>query len=225
MRKNQYQCMSELQNSLKKLYDIIHYSPKEVSIESPDGIMQALIFAKRGMPANYLEMLTVQVKKAIKILDGMRLDVWSEKEHQEETIEKQSKRIEELENRLRDYELSPVKNVEKEMKDLICNIISLRDGQLIKRDYLYDQGEQEGSAAMCIVEATLKETANLLKKSGVEILEDQGMFSSQRQTIVDVKETEDEALDGQIAEVVRPGYFYQGEQLRGQEVIIYKMKK
>lgn len=263
MRKNQYQCMSEFQDSLRKLYNTINYSPKEIFIKPPNGIVQTFVFANKGMLVKYFEELTKQVREAIKISDGIRLDRWSEKEYQdelekkvgsyeesiksyedekrvyedkirayedekrayEEEIDKQSERIAGLEEELRAHESSPAEDTGKEMRDLISNIIALRDGQMIKRDYLYDQGEDESSVSLRIVEATLKETANLLKKSGVEILEDQGAFSSQRQTIVDVKETEEESLNGQIAEVVRPGYFYQGEPLRGQEVITYKMKE
>lgn len=95
---------------------------------------------------------------------------------------------------------------------------------MIRRGFLYEQGEQEGSAPIRIVESILRETAGLLAKSGVEIMEDEGRFSSERQTIVDTIETEDDELDGMIAEVIRPGYCYKGEPLRGQEVIIYKKK-
>lgn len=242
MRKDQYQCMSDLQDSLRKLYGVISYSPEEIFIESPKGIVQALAFANRGMPANYIEQLAEQAKEAIRILEGNQIGCWKEKEDQkelekkvesygksiksyEEKIGKQSEKIAELEGRIRDYESSTARDAEKEMRDMIGNVIALRDGQLMKRDYLRSQGMEEGSAALRIVEATLKEIGNLLKKSGVEILEDQGAFSSQRQTIVDVKETEEESLDGQIAEIVRPGYVYQGEQLRGQEVIVYKRKE
>lgn len=241
MDKNQYQCISELQDNLRKLYETINYSPEEIFVKFPNGFLQVFDFAKKKMSAMYIEGLTEQVKEAIKIADGIRLDRWSEKEYQkeleekagsyeesvksyEEKLGKQSDRIAELEEQLRNYELSQNGNTGTEMRDLLGNIIALRDGQLIKRDYLYDQGEEVGSVPLRIVEATLKETANLLKKSGVEILEDEGAFSSERQTIVDVKETEEESLDGQIAEVVRPGYIYQGEQLRGQEVIVYKLR-
>ena len=107
---------------------------------------------------------------------------------------------------------------------MIRNLISFRDNQLIKWGFLYEQGEQENSPPIRIVESILRETASLLIKTGVEIMEDEGMFSSERQTIVDTIETEDDELDGVIAEVVRPGYCYKGEFLRGQEVIIYKKK-
>ncbi len=241
MDKKRYQCISELQDNLRKLYETINYSPEKISIKSPNGFLQAFNFAKRRMYAIYIKRLTGQVKEAIKIADGIRRDRWSEKEYQKELekridsyeesvksyvekTDKQSNRIAELEGRLRNYELSQNGNIGTELRDMIGNIIALRDGQLIKRDLLYDQGEETGSVSLRIVEATLKETASLLKKSGVEILEDQGAFSSERQTIVDVKETEEESLDGQIAEVVRPGYIYQGEQLRGQEVIVYKLR-
>lgn len=116
------------------------------------------------------------------------------------------------------------RNAEKALKELIGNLISFRDNQLIKRGLLYEQGEREDSVPLRMMESILKETASLLAKSGVEIMEDTGMFSSDRQTIIDTIETEDETLDGMIAEVISPGYCYQGEPLRGQEVIVYKKK-
>ena len=249
MGKDQFQCMSEFQDSLRKLYSTMDYSPKKIPVVPPGGIMQAFSFAGRKMTVNYFEEMTKQVREAVKISDGIRLDRWSEKEYKEELekkvdryeetaesyedekrayeekIDRQSERIVELEKRLNDYASAPAEDTGKEMRDLISNIIAFRDSQLIRRDYLYDQGEDESGVPMRIVEASLKETANLLRKSGVEILEDTGVFSSQKHTIVDVRETQEESLDGQIAEVVRPGYCYQGEYLRGQEVIIYKMKE
>ncbi len=234
MKKNQYQSISKLQQSLRELFATVDYIPKEIHIRIPNGIPQSIAFANKGIAANYIDLLEEQVKEAAEKSENIRLDHWSEKEEMEELqkeiklyeakIEAQSAEIAALEKR-------PEKNgshdgeEEKSLKELIRNIIALRDSQLIKRDYLYDQGEQEGSVSLRIVGATLKETANALQKCGVEILEDEGEFSSERQTIVDVRETEEEALDGQIAEVVRPGYCYRGEQLRGQEVVVYKKKQ
>lgn len=234
MKKNQYQSIFGLQESLRELFATVNYVPQEIHICIPNGIVQFFSYTNKGMAADYIDLLTQQVKEATEKSENIRLDHWSEKEGMEELqkevksyeaiIGAQSAKIERLEKQLEENG-SHCKEAEISLKALIQNIITLRDSQLIKRDYLYDQGEQEGSVPLRIVEATLKETANALKKCGVEILEDEGKFSSGRQTIVDVRETEEEALDGQIAEVVRPGYCYQGEQLRGQEVVVYKKKQ
>lgn len=226
MKKNEYQSIFELQEKLRELFATLSYIPKEIHICIPNGILQFMSFVNKGMAANYIDLLAEQVKEAAEKSENIRLEHWSEKEGIESyqaKIEAQSSEIAALEKRLKESG-SQDGEERKALQELIRNMIAIRDSQLIKRDYLYDQGEQEGSAALRIVEATLKETANALKKCGVEILEDEGVFSSDRQTIVDIRDTEDASLDGRIAEVVRPGYCYQGEQLRGQEVIVYKKK-
>ena len=99
-------------------------------------------------------------------------------------------------------------------------MIAMRDNLLMRRDWI-KENEPEDVNAGKLVENQLRETANLLKKSGVEILEDDGMFDSSRHTVVETRETDDPLLDNQIAEVFRPGYVYQWNVLRGLEVIIY----
>lgn len=109
---------------------------------------------------------------------------------------------------------------DEECEAMILNVIAMRDNLLMRREWIRDNDPDNASAAR-LVEGQLRETGKLLKKAGVEILEDDGMFDSSRHTVVDTKPVDDPLLDNQIAEVFRPGYAYKGKVLRGQEVILY----
>lgn len=109
---------------------------------------------------------------------------------------------------------------EQECEAMILNVITLRDNLLMRRDWIQDN-DPDNASAMRLVEGQLRETGNLLKKAGVQILEDEGLFDSSSHTVVDTKPVDDPLLDNQIAEVFRPGYAYKGKVLRGQEVILY----
>lgn len=109
---------------------------------------------------------------------------------------------------------------DEECEAMILNVIAMRDNLLMRWDWIRDN-DPDNASAIRLVEGQLRETGKLLKKAGVEILEDDGMFDSSRHTVVDTKPVDDPLLDNQIAEVFRPGYVYKGKVLRGQEVILY----
>ena len=217
-----------MQGSLHRLFSSIGYYPGEISIDLPNGMVQFLEgLVNSGLAVKYIDMLKEQTDQAVSLSEN----IWQEHQKEKNLLEElrnqaqfYEKRIAEQESQIMETQKNAEDKAEKELEEMIRNLISFRDNQLIKWGFLYEQGEQENSPPIRIVESILRETASLLIKTGVEIMEDEGMFSSERQTIVDTIETEDDELDGVIAEVVRPGYCYKGEFLRGQEVIIYKKK-
>lgn len=228
MKKDQYQSIADLQSSLRRWFSSVNYYPEEIGIDSPKGMAGFLEdFTSSGLMVRYMDMLKEQTEQAICLSENIRQERQKEKSLLEELkgqIQLYEKQIAEQEGLTVTAEECAESDAENALKELIGNLISFRDNQLIKRGFLCEQGEQEGSVAVRIVESVLRETAGLLTKSGVEIMEDRGRFSSGRQTIIDTIETGDDELDGMIAEVVRPGYCYKGEPLRGQEVIVYKKK-
>lgn len=228
MKKDQYQSIADLQGSLRRLFSSVNYYPEEIDIDSPKGMAGVLEdFTSSGLIVKYIDMLKEQTEQAISLSENIRQGRQKEKSPFEELecrAQLYEKQIGEQKNQVMAAEKATNGNAENALKELIGNLISFRDNQLIKRGFLYEQGEQEGSVPVRIVESILRETAGLLAKSGVKIMEDKGRFSSEHQMIIDTIETEDDELDGMIAEVVRPGYCYKGQPLRGQEVIVYKRK-
>ena len=110
---------------------------------------------------------------------------------------------------------------EASLKVVINGLITMRDSLLTRADLLRENGVSETDERFKVVSISLRETAALLNRMGVTIVEDAGTFDPARQTIAETIPTGDEQLVNQIVRVFRPGYLYQGQTLRGQEVIIY----
>lgn len=214
-----YTSMRSLRDHLEKLFRLCGLDEQRVEVKMPPRvvIMVENLFRDYSL-CNFLDALDEQAALAVKALNDRQLDVWSSEETE--------RRLEEVEAKLagasqKQKELEQkLLAAENKNEEYIRNMIAMRDNLLMRRDWI-KENEPEDVNAGKLVENQLRETANLLKKSGVEILEDDGMFDSSRHTVVETRETDDPLLDNQIAEVFRPGYVYQGNVLRGQEVIIY----
>lgn len=132
---------------------------------------------------------------------------------QEEHIRASDAQIQQLTQQL--------KQAREALQTPISGLIVMRDSLLARADLLRENGVAQSDERFKVVSVSLRETAALLSRMGVTIVEDSGAFDATRQTIADTISTQDPKLANQIARVFRPGYLYQGETLRGQEVIIY----
>ncbi len=134
-------------------------------------------------------------------------------------LEQESGRIQELEQSL-SQEKEQGEQYKKERLAYIKSLIELRDKLMLRKSWLEDQVPEEVNAKK-VVDSQLRELARCLNHLGVEILEADGEFDSRIQTVVETSVTESEELSGKIAETFRPGYRFQDEVLRSQEVVIY----
>ncbi len=134
-------------------------------------------------------------------------------------LEQESGRMQELEQSL-SQEKEQSEQYKKERLAYIKSLIELRDKLMLRRSWLEDQVPEEVNAKK-VVDSQMRELARCLNHLGVEILEADGEFDSRIQTVVETSVTESEELAGKIAETFRPGYRFQDEVLRSQEVVIY----
>ena len=134
-------------------------------------------------------------------------------------LEQESGRIQELEQSL-SQEKEQGEQYKKERLAYIKSLIELRDKLMLRKSWLEDQVPEEVNAKK-VVDSQLRELARCLNHLGVEILEADGEFDSRIQTVLETSVTESEELSGKIAETIRPGYRFQDEVLRSQEVVIY----
>lgn len=107
-------------------------------------------------------------------------------------------------------------------------LIKLRDGVLVAKskkgstssEVLEAKGK-EGSAFPKVLEDIYKQLGQILEKEGVTSLEETGPYNDKRQEVISTKVTDDPDKNDWICDTVRPGYLFQEELLRPQEVIVY----
>ncbi len=241
---DKYQSLYDLQESLIKLFSVLEYHPEKAKLKLPTKFQRFIDqYANSGYDRDFVNDLRERIDEATKLADGKRLDIWSDKETirecteqiqiYEKLLSEKTEYIEQLKDELsRKAEAEESVSIimpsetqpENDFKEAIAEIIALRDRQILKRDHLISIGEPDGSPSHRIIDSTLIETANMLRKWNVDMLDGLGKFSPYEQMAVDTKETDDECLVGTVAEVVRPGYRYRGEMLRAAEVIVYTKK-
>ena len=103
----------------------------------------------------------------------------------------------------------------------VRELIALRDRLQLQQSYCENLPPEQREAAEKVIDQQLKETAKLLKKRDVEILQDCGPLHDDYQTVVMTEPAPSEELEEQIASTVRPGYRMGLQVLRAQEVVLY----
>lgn len=103
----------------------------------------------------------------------------------------------------------------------IRQMIGLRDRLLQKLDWVENLPPQEQASARKLIELQLQETASMLEGRQVTVLDGGGSFCREYQTVMMTRPAPSEDCLDQIAQVVRPGYAWNGEVLRAQEVVLY----
>lgn len=149
------------------------------------------------------------------------------KKHAENiTCEKENSRIQELEQKLEQMckiaqQAEAMYQEEQQAHlSLIQNLISVSDKLLSQKKWMEEQAPEEKNAYK-VVNGQLREIARCLKDTGVEMIDDMGVFDSQYQTVVDTRFAQTPEQIDKIAETFRPGYRFQNELLRPQEVILF----
>ncbi len=161
-------------------------------------------------------------------LEQVQIDLRKMKEQNADLLqamEAERKKTEALSQRLKTAEdalaLQEKKNKQRNL-DQIKLLIAFRDSILMKEDLAKDQGQPTITA---IFSALSKETANLLEKCGVTVLDKKGHYDGSMHYVTETRPTDDGMLQDEIAEVFRPGYILGDEMVRPEEVILYTNKR
>jgi molecular chaperone GrpE (heat shock protein) len=94
-------------------------------------------------------------------------------------------------------------------------LIALRDSVQAAAEDLDVPGSQA-------LNAVARQLAQILASEQVVPIEDSGAFNARRHNAVASMNTDDRALDYQVASSVRPGYLASGTLFRRQDVIVYR---
>lgn len=105
--------------------------------------------------------------------------------------------------------------------DIIKRMVATRDQQLLRLDMAKKDNLE---AFIPIFNSLCKESLKLLEHMGMTEMPQFGSFDATRHIVVETRPASDSALHDTIAEVFRPGYYFQDEVFRPQEVIIYSYK-
>lgn len=228
--RERYLCMVELQQQLMELFDICDLKPELIKVsQMPVPLLWLEKLIQDNQLYDYLENLTALSAQAVNKLKEIKLDAWSNQETEHrldevcQLLEEQNRQM--AQNTL-DAEHLKSENVKlrermyQEKKTSIQAIITLRDNLLMKKEWLESTMPDETTAAK-FINGQLQETGKMLEDMGVEIMQDLGPFDSYCHVAVQTRPAENDEQVNQIAEIFRPGYRFQNETLRPQEVIVY----
>jgi hypothetical protein len=76
-----------------------------------------------------------------------------------------------------------------------------------------------------LLDALYQQLGQVLEKEGVILLEEAGRFNYEYQQVMSINVTDEEDKHDIVSETVRPGYLFNGNVVRQQEVIIYRFKR
>ena len=227
---NRYESMKHLRDHLDDLFQLCGVRTERVKVEPAPALIRLLekLFRDEAL-CRYLEGLDAQAEQALQAMKERQLDAWNNQQNEtriaelEQELEQERTRARETEETLSQEfqaEKERRKQCHNEQLSAIRDLIALRDKLLMRKSWLEDQTSEEENARK-VVDSQLRETARCLTNQGVEILEAGGAFDNRFQTVVETRPAEDVEQGGQIAETFRPGYRFQGEILRSQEVILF----
>lgn len=228
--RERYLCMVKLQEQLMQLFDMCGVESdfmKVTPMPAPLLLLEKLI--QDNQLYNYLENLTELSSQAVKKMKDIKLEVWNGRENERQLdavldqVENQKAQLaqaQETQEQLIADNAELSAKLLQEQKRVIERLITLRDNLQMKKDWLNTTAPGDSTTGK-FIDSQMLETAKLLEDLGVEILQDAGLFDSRCHTAVGTKPTEDAVQENQIAETFRPGYRFQGETLRPQEVIVY----
>lgn len=238
---DRYITMQRLRDDMEELFHLCGAQAGPVDIRPAPALIRLVEKLVRDDALySYLESLDAQAEQAVQAMKGRQLDDWNNRQNEaritelERTLERERAQareaLEEERARAQETEKKLTRELQEEMKrdgryrkellSVIQDLIALRDKLLLRKSWLEDQAPEEKNAQK-VVDSQLRETARCLTNMGVEILETGGDFDNRFQTAVETRPAETAEQDGQIAETFRPGYRFQKEVLRPQEVILF----
>lgn len=226
---NRYNKMEELAVLINELYAEFGEKPEQMP-ELKTGF--AGLLDRKNM-CSYIDELKERSSKTIEMLKALKLELWSS----EQTVKALKElEIDITEEDASEYQLREKKPVDQCIADttkkteiskntdgilaVINKVIAYRDSLFSKRDYISGL-ECKDEMSLKLIESEILETAKIMESMGVISMENDEFFDEARHCAVDKVITDDTSKHGKIFKVVRPGYSYNGEDIRVQEVVIY----
>lgn len=232
---DRYDRMIRLRDHLEELFQYCGVTTQNVEVR-PSPVLFRMVerIVKDEALYDYLESLDIQTEQAIQRMKDQQLDKWNNEQIEirlrvlEQELEKKGSCISDLEQKLEE-ERCIVRQVsdnclENVKTGMIQGIIAMRDKLLLQKSWAEDVGTEDENVIK-VIEGQLKETAKCLRSAGVEILDSGEVFDSRYQTVVETRTAETPEQVDRIAETFRPGYCFQNEILRPQEVVLYVKEK
>ena len=215
-----YALMTRLRDHLAELFELCGTPAEQVPVEPAPAPLRWLetLLRDRGL-YDYLKELDAQAVQAIQTAKERNLDFWNAQEN-ERILERQEEELLQLRQQLQTLQPAPQVSTDAGQLAMIQDIIAMRDNLMLRKNWIRNFAPDEKTAAQ-MVDGQLQETAKLLERAGVEIMEQTGAFDCRLHAAVETRPALYPEQDGQIAETFRPGYRFRGEVLRPQEVILY----
>ena len=215
-----YVLMMQLRDHLTELFELCGTPAEQVPVAPapvPLRWLEALLRDRRLY--EYLKGLDAQAVQAIQTAKERNLDFWNAQEN-ERILERQEEELLQLRQQLQTLQPAPQVSTDAGQLAMVQDIIAMRDNLMLRKNWIRNFAPDEKTAAQ-MVDGQLQETAKLLERAGVEIMEQTGAFDCRLHAAVETRPALNPEQDGQIAETFRPGYRFRGEVLRPQEVILY----
>lgn len=237
------QIFIRMKNALSSLMEACEVPADTLHIPKTNRIVEFVEYIVRDRASyDYLNAVILQMENATKKLKKSRVREWGLLETLQKTddieanLKGQEQKNEILEERLSDKdeelaalrrelavareEAQAAKEEQKRIRDIIDGLIELRDKLDDKLVYMEEEAPEE-TAVIKTIQGQLRATAKLMQRNQVEILDEKGVFHPEYQRIVETVSAENQEQDDTIAKVFRPGYRYNGEILRPQDVYVY----
>jgi molecular chaperone GrpE (heat shock protein) len=225
--------INKIEEKIEKIYKILEIdktvTEKQVDKSSKlESTRENEFENRKNIINNKLDNIIIRSEDVYnRFIDGDRVisdkdgEIYKLKYRMEQMLEEQKKKLDEFGNEKEKYE-SRIKEIKKKMIENIMKYINFRDNIIMREDYAKTSGNKD---TISVINSILKESAKVLEKCGVEILEGDGKFDNKIHKATGIVKTEDKTLHDMISKTFRPGYSYDGEILRVQEVVLYSYKK
>lgn len=241
-----YTVLENMFENMDKLFSSLDVDEENFNLLTPNLFLQFVEhIINKGTVLKNIKLLNKKLEKAASISKDSRLENWNNSlcivelnkkievlnsnvntlKQEVLEISKEKKRIAlesiELETKLKNIKeefIEEKKLLKNQNIDTIKSIITFRDSVIMRQGLAESQEE---SSLKSLLNSLIKETANLLEQNHVEILDGKGSFDNSIHIVVEVKQTDDKDLHDKVAQVFRPGYIFEEEMIRPQEVILY----
>jgi len=219
--------MVKLQLNLRRLFHELRYEPKVLNPSGSGkqhGLLETLLQKKEH--GEYLRDINHQIVEAGRAANRMNQNMIELKRNQSgqnlEIVKAQEKMKQlELENQKMTNYMREIEKVQQDKLTMIRELIEMRNGMQMQLYYYMNKNSSKEQKAKEFISSYVVKLKQILEETGVEVIEDEGIYDSSCQTIWESIQTRNEVLHNHIAATIRSGYRYEGKILQIQEVVIY----
>lgn len=197
-----------------------------VTIINLDAIRKLIDEATKIIEDNILESKSAVMTndRITDELDSAKLEILRLKTE----IEKVNGEIPEMDFKTADIYIeltSKNKNLQQEVEQqfltFVKEIILMRDNLCMKEEVLKTEEKYQETNVWKLIQASYRETEAILKRMGIIIVNETGVFNSNIQLVTDTVATDVEELHDTVAQTFREGYRTVNKIIRPQEVVLY----